>query len=97
MTLDLGHGELLTDTNTAYDFAGNYLEKIQHLHLHDNRGGNSPKDDLHLPLGEGIIDFASILPDLKAKGYQKTMTLEVKPPFLLTGKQLIEALWHDNA
>lgn len=97
MTLDVGHGELLTKKNTAYDFSMHCLEKIEHIHLHDNRGGNTPKDDLHLPPGEGIIDFPSILGNLKERGYKKTMTLEVKPRFLLDGKQTIEEIWYSKA
>ena len=94
MTLDIGHGELLTEKNTAYDFSCQCLERIYHVHLHDNRGGNSPADDLHLPLGEGTIDFASILFDLKKKGFDKTITIEVKPNHLLSGKEVIEKIWN---
>lgn len=96
MTLDVGHGELLTKKNTSYDFSRHCLEKIEHIHLHDNRGGNTPADDLHLPLGEGIIDFPAILGTLKERGYQKTMTLEVKSQYLLNGKQMIEEIWYSK-
>jgi sugar phosphate isomerase/epimerase len=95
MTLDIGHGELLTEKNTAYDFTLHCFPRIYHLHLHDNRGGNSPKDDLHLPIGEGVVDVRSILSNLKEQGYDRTMTLEVQPPYLLSGKKLIEKIWHE--
>jgi sugar phosphate isomerase/epimerase len=95
MTLDIGHGELLTKINTAYDFTLHCFPRIQHLHLHDNRGGDSPKDDLHLPLGEGIVDVCSILSRLKAQGYDRTMTLEVQPSQLLSGKKIIEKIWYE--
>ncbi len=94
MTLDIGHGELLTNKNTAYGFSSNCLERICHMHIHDNRGGNSPGDDLHLPLGDGTIDFFSILTSLKEKGFDKTATLEVKPEHMLKGKKLIEEIWN---
>jgi len=95
MTLDVGHGELLAETNTAYDFTRYCPDRIHHLHLHDNRGGDTPKNDLHLPLGDGVIDFFSILRNLKANGYEKTITLEVKPQFLRSGKKMVEDIWYD--
>ncbi len=93
MTLDVGHAELLSEKNTAYDFSSHCLEKISHMHIHDNRGGNSPRDDLHLPLGDGTIDFSSILNNLKKKGFDKTIALEIKPEYMLKGKEIIEAIW----
>ena len=94
MTLDIGHGELLTDRNTAYEFSRNCLERVQHIHIHDNKGGNAPADDLHLPLGEGVIDFRPILQDLQQRGFDKTITLEVKADYLLNGKKKIEQIWN---
>lgn len=41
-------------------------------------GGNSAADDLHLPVGQGIIDFKKIFRHLKAMGYDRTITLELK-------------------
>jgi len=96
MTLDIGHGALLTKRNTAFDFTSHCPERIQHVHIHDNRGGDSPSDDLHLSLGEGTIDFASILLELKRVGFDKTVTLEVLPSTMLRGKHLIEELWYRN-
>lgn len=96
MTLDIGHGALLTKKNTAFDFTRHCPERIQHVHIHDNRGGDSPSDDLHLSLGEGTIDFAPILLELKRTGFDKTVTLEVKPSSMLNGKKMIEDIWHRN-
>jgi len=79
LTLDLGHGELLSKENTSIGFMDKYPEKIKHIHLHDNRGGDSPYDDLHLPIGDGIIDFGKIFQKLKAIGYHRTITLELRP------------------
>jgi sugar phosphate isomerase/epimerase len=42
-------------------------------------GGNSVDDDLHLPPGEGIVDFKGIFEALKGIGYTGTATLELKP------------------
>ena len=79
MTLDLGHAELLTDVNNSVAFLKRFPQRIRHIHIHDNRGGDGPKDDLHLPVGEGIIDFKGIFRTLNAIGYAQTMTLELKP------------------
>jgi sugar phosphate isomerase/epimerase len=79
MTLDIGHGELLAPENTAYRFIATFPDRIRHIHIHDNRGGNSPGDDLHLPLGEGSINFPPILSALVQSGYDGTITLEVPP------------------
>ena len=93
MTLDIGHGELLSERNTAYDFLAQYLEKIYHIHVHDNQGGNDQSDDLHLLPGQGIIDFRSILKVAAGQGYNRTMTLEVEPDHAQQGRQYIQKLW----
>ena len=92
LTLDIGHGELLTSQNTAYDFAGTYPDRISHVHIHDNKGGDTPQDDLHLPLGSGTINFKPIVSALCKTGYDKTITLEVFPPFLKEGKEKLKTL-----
>jgi sugar phosphate isomerase/epimerase len=79
LTLDLGHAQLLSKHNTSHEIIEKYPERIKHIHLHDNRGGDSPDDDLHLPVGDGIIDFKGIFQRLNAMRYQGTITLELKP------------------
>jgi sugar phosphate isomerase/epimerase len=78
LTLDIGHAQLLTEVNTSYDIIKRYPERIWHVHLHDNRGGNSAVDDLHLLPGEGIVDFEKIFGKLKEINYERTVTLELK-------------------
>ncbi|MBN2106703.1 MAG: sugar phosphate isomerase/epimerase [Deltaproteobacteria bacterium] len=95
MTLDIGHGQLLTPCNTAHAFAGRYPERIRHVHAHDNRGGNSPSDDLHLPIGQGTIDFTAILGCLKSCGFDGTITLEVKPDHLRAGSAILQRIWQE--
>lgn len=93
LTLDIGHGELLTSKNTAYSFIEMYPKRIRHVHIHDNHGGTTPDDDLHLPLGEGTIDFKSILHALCKTRYNETITLEVASKSLKRGKErLVEML-----
>ena len=79
LTLDLGHAQLLTEVNTSYEIIERYPERIKHVHLHDNRGGHSAQDDLHLPPGEGIIDFERIIGKLREMGYDRAISLELKP------------------
>jgi sugar phosphate isomerase/epimerase len=92
LTLDIGHGELLSSRNKAYSFIETCPERISHVHIHDNLGGNTPEDDLHLPLGEGSINFKPIIAALRKTGYNKTLTLEVAPEVLKQGKAKIVAL-----
>ncbi len=79
LTLDVGHGQLLADRNTSYDIVNELYPWIGHVHLHDNYGGNSVKDDLHLPIGSGRVEIEQILLRLIEKGYTGTATLELKP------------------
>jgi len=79
MTLDLGHGELLCEENRSLGFIEKFPERIKHVHLHDNRGGHTPTDDLHLPPGEGVVDFMGLFEGLHRIHYARTVTLELKP------------------
>ncbi len=78
MTLDIGHGQLLSRENTSFDFIENCFPRIEHVHVHDNRGGKSPKDDIHLPLGEGVVNYRRIFSLLQEKGYDSTVSMEVR-------------------
>jgi len=95
LTLDVGHGQLLTDTNTSFDIIENLSASIKHIHLHDNRGGRGVKDDLHLPLGDGIIDFQGIFERLVKKGYNGTVTLELEKEVLESSRKKIAQIVDD--
>ncbi|MBU3917343.1 sugar phosphate isomerase/epimerase [bacterium] len=90
MTMDIGHGQLLSKENTCFGFMEHLFDKIAHVHVHDNLGGTGVKDDLHLALGEGIVDYPGIFSILKKKGYDSTMTMEVKPPDMGRTQKAIE-------
>ena len=79
LTLDVGHAQLLRKENTSFDFIKRYPDRIKHIHLHDNLGGNMPENDLHLPPGKGTVDFKNIFNSLNNIGYTGTATLELKP------------------
>lgn len=91
MTLDIGHGQLLSKENTSFDFIQYLFHKIVHIHVHDNRGGKTVKDDLHLPLGEGVVDYPRILAMLNEKEYDSTITMEVLPEDMLRTRQAMES------
>ncbi len=94
MTLDLGHGEILSRPNASFDFIARFPERIRHVHLHDNHGGSDVKDDLHLPIGEGCIDFAAILHELRATGYDGGFSFEVKLKYVKRNRDIIREMWN---
>ena len=79
LTLDVGHAQLLREENTSFGFIKTYPDRIKHVHIHDNLGGNTPENDLHLPPGRGIVDFKNVFNALSKIDYRKTATLELKP------------------
>jgi len=75
----VGHGQLLREENASFTIIKRYPDRIKHIHLHDNLGGNMPEKDLHLPPGKGSVDFKNIFNSLNNSGYTGTATLELKP------------------
>ena len=90
MTMDIGHGQLLSNENTSFGFMQHVFEQIEHIHVHDNLGGTGVADDLHLPLGEGIVDYPKIFSILVEKGYHSTITMEVKPAQMAQTQKVIQ-------
>jgi len=77
--LDVGHANLFS--NNPVDFISAFSNRLDHIHISDNYGGDSEDDDLHLPPGDGTINFQHVFSKLKAINYDKTMTLELHPRF----------------
>lgn len=77
LTLDIGHGQLMRRHNTCFNIISRLGERIQHVHVHDNNGGSSPRDDIHLGVGKGVVPIKEIITGLVVGGYDRTMTLEV--------------------
>jgi sugar phosphate isomerase/epimerase len=74
LTLDMGHAHIESrHTNRNLDFIRRFPDRLAHLHVSDNFG----KDDNHLPVGAGTVDFRKIVTELKGIEYDKTATLEV--------------------
>ncbi|HVN72846.1 MAG TPA: sugar phosphate isomerase/epimerase [Desulfomonilia bacterium] len=90
MTLDIGHAQLLARENTSYRFIEQCSSRIAHVHAHDNHGGTSVKDDLHLALGEGCVDYKVILSSLLQTGYDSTISMEVKPIDMPRTRKVLE-------
>ncbi|MBL7199514.1 MAG: sugar phosphate isomerase/epimerase [Anaerolineae bacterium] len=77
LTLDLGHGEILSQLNASFALIERFADRIRHVHLHDNCGGSTEGDDLHLPIGAGRVDFPAILEALRAAGYDAGYSFEM--------------------
>ncbi|MBW2061977.1 MAG: sugar phosphate isomerase/epimerase [Deltaproteobacteria bacterium] len=95
LTVDLGHAMLMHPENTAPEIINRLYERIHHLHIHDNHGGGSPRDDLHLFPGQGKVPFPQIFRLLKERGYNRTATLELEPPEMASARDWVLALWQD--
>jgi sugar phosphate isomerase/epimerase len=86
ITLDVGHAELAAP-GMSCEIINRLGSSIRHIHLHDNfRGG--PENDLHLPIGEGHIDFEIILRRLAHMSYNGAMTLEIPFKHIERSKEL---------
>lgn len=68
---DIGHWALFGKP-TIDDWLQVLGPRLFHLHLHDNFG----RQDDHLPIGAGNIDFAPLWSHLKSTGLRPSMTLE---------------------
>ncbi|MBW1714522.1 MAG: sugar phosphate isomerase/epimerase [Deltaproteobacteria bacterium] len=95
-TLDIGHAQLLTSENRSLGFIRRYPERIRHVHIHDNFGGSSPEDDLHLPIGEGLVNFGPIFDELNTIGYRGTITLELRPHEIQPSMEKVKWLWKNS-
>lgn len=73
-TLDVGHAYMNRNNMDYIDQIINRLkQKIKHIHVHDNMG----KDDLHLPIGVGKINWKQFFKSISRIGYDNTLTLEI--------------------
>ena len=92
LALDIGHANLGGGKNKSSEFIHQYGYRIGHVHASDNFG----KEDNHLPIGAGIIDFEKILRELNEAQYDETLTLEVfskDREYLKISKEKIRRIW----
>lgn len=95
--LDIGHCNLSVAQNTAPELISYFGNRLAHVHLHDNRGGQA---DLHLALGMGDLDVHRLIQSLRASGYDRTITLEVFAPdrhFVAYSRDRLRELWQEAA
>jgi sugar phosphate isomerase/epimerase len=95
--LDIGHSNLAVEHNTAPELIAQFGRRLAHVHVHDNRGGHA---DLHLAIGMGQIDLAKHIRQLRASGYDGTITLEVFAPdrhFLGYSRDRLREMWNAAA
>jgi len=69
LVFDVGHANLNGQTER---FLTVFADKIVHMHAHDNRG----KDDEHLGIGRGTIDWENVASLLRRVSYDKTVIVE---------------------
>lgn len=92
--LDVGHAHLDTPYNRTEELVSNFVDRLIHVHVSDNRGGH---DDLHLPLGVGNINWSWVVKILKNAGYDGTITMEVfgdDPDYLTMSRDKLRTLWN---
>lgn len=93
LTLDVGHAVLEGfDPAAAIVAAG---DRLKHMHLHSNLGS---ADD-HLPLNQGVVDFAPVVEAIRRIGYAGHAAIEIAPPraertaAIQASRELLEKLW----
>jgi sugar phosphate isomerase/epimerase len=93
LLLDIGHAHIEdAQGNKCLRFIELFAGRIGHLHVSDN----FCKEDQHLPIGAGIIDFSRVVKALKEKGYDDTITLEVfsrNRDYVEMSKKKMEKMW----
>lgn len=94
MTLDIGHAFLAGGLNNVLEFINILGNRKSHVHANDNLG----REDNHLPVGAGLIDFRRVLRELKFSGYDDTMTVEVfsrDRDYLRLSREKLKHLWEE--
>jgi sugar phosphate isomerase/epimerase len=80
--LDIGHANISAKENRSIKLINHFGKRLKHIHVSDNLGGDSEGADLHLPIGEGNINFKPIFEKLKEINYSGNITLELYKPDL---------------
>jgi len=94
--LDFGHTNFGKDNYSV--FCKKLGHSIRHVHFSDNRG----RDDNHMPLGVGSINWKNAVTSLKAIDYDGSITLEVfcddaamHCKYLDLSRKLVLDLWNE--
>ena len=88
---DIAHAFIENRMKGVREYLDTFPDKLAHIHIHDNHG----KQDEHLPLGEGKIDFKKVVKLLKEFNYDRTITFEVftSQSDAVRSRQLLKKLW----
>ena len=93
LTLDTGHAHIGSpDGKRTLEFIDTFPTRIGHVHVSDNFG----KEDNHLPIGTGTINFRRIVKALKRIRYEDTVTFEVfskDRDYLRISRQKFDKMW----
>jgi sugar phosphate isomerase/epimerase len=88
--LDVGHAYVGRDKFD--DLLKAFGARLAHVHFSDNRR----RDDDHLPMGAGSINWQYVIQQIKALGYDDTITLEVFTPdrdYVLLSSRKVRQWW----
>ncbi len=69
LTFDIGHANINGQTEL---FLKTFPDRILHIHAHDNNG----KEDQHLGIGYGTVNWEKVAKILKEMAYAKTVVVE---------------------
>ncbi len=97
LTLDIGHANIgQGGLRPTIAFIEQFKERLCHVHVSDNFG----KQDNHLPIGAGTINFQEITKALISSKYDDTVTLEIfskDKEYLKLSKQKVEEMLDANS
>ena len=88
---DVGHAFISGGMKNIKRFFSYFNDRIVHIHIHDNHG----KQDEHLALKKGKINWKQVVSILKKSRYDKTITFEVFKSHkdLLKSREYFMKLW----
>ena len=88
---DVGHAFISGGIKTIKKFISYFGDRITHIHIHDNHG----KQDEHLALKKGKINWKKVVHMLKKSNYDKTITFEVfkSEKDLIKSREYFKRLW----
>lgn len=91
---DIGHAFISGGMINIKKFISYFNGRIAHIHIHDNHG----KQDEHLALRRGKINWKQVVYLLKKAKYDKTITLEVftSDKDLIKSKNYLKKLWYKS-
>ncbi|MGC8605390.1 MAG: sugar phosphate isomerase/epimerase family protein, partial [Desulfomonilaceae bacterium] len=74
LTLDTGHANIKNGSGKRiFELISRFSDQLSHVHVSDNFG----KEDNHLPIGTGTVDFSRVADSLRNIGYDDTVTFEI--------------------